>query len=198
MQIENEIFYHIKKDDLKIEEWEENNEIDWTNRKNNFIETIFGLDLNMPFQGTKMSYRKANEELYKIPEAQRNEHLFQFYNFGNYALNKTSMMLRELVLEEYRSKNCQHLPSRLNCIWLCKETNIEYWIKALQIQTYKIYKVQITGNAHIASESNLYSDVMNINQYREMAKQYWDETQTFSVDSEIIFEGKIKVLEKIK
>jgi len=198
MQITDEIFYHIKKDNYKIEEWEVNNEIDWTNRKSNFIETIFGLDLEMPFQGSKMSYRKANDELLKIPLPQRNNHLFEFYNFGNYALNKTSMMLRELILEEYRNEKCQHLPSRLNSIWLCHKDNIDYWIKALQIENYKIYKVKATGNAHIASESNLYSDVMNINQYRAMAEKYWKDNQDISIDTEIIFEGKIKVIERIK
>lgn len=197
MEVENENFYHIKKDDFKLEEWKVGNEIDWTNRKSNFIETVFGLDLEMPFQGSKMSYRKAHEEFLKIPLPQRNSHLFEFYDFGNYALNKTSMMLRELILEEYRIQKCPHLPSRMSSIWLCFQENIDYWIKALQVSTYAIYKVRVTGEAHIASERNLYSDVMNINQYRAMAVEYWKENQHISFDTEIIFEGKIRVLERI-
>ena len=198
MKLNNRVYYHIKRANTPSEDWKVSNTFNWNSRKNNFVKEIFDVDLKMQFRGDKMSYRNANDRLLGLSSREKDNHLFDFYNFGSFALNKTSMMLREVIFENYRIENCQHLPSRHSSLWVCNQNSIDYWCKALQINSYDIYKVRLTGISHKASEKNLYSDVINVNQHLEMAKKYWSENQPDLLDTEIIFDGIIEVVEKIK
>ncbi len=108
------------------------------------------------------------------------------------------MILREVILENHRKEYYPNLPSRANCIWVCENTSIDFWIKSLQIKDFEIFKLRLTGASHRASEKNLISDVLNFCQYSKMAQEYWSPNQDSGLDSEIIFDGQIEVLEILK
>jgi hypothetical protein len=198
MELNKQVFYHIKKKNSCTNDWCVGNEFDWNSRANEFIKNLYEMDLRMPTDIGNISYRKAVEYLMSKDVDYRNQKLFNYYNFGNFALNKTSMILREVIIENHRKEYYPNLPSRANCIWVCEKTSIDYWVKSLQIQEYELFKLRLTGSSHQASEKNLISDVLNFCQYSNMAEEYWKQNQSCGLDSEIIFDGHIEILEKCK
>lgn len=196
MEIDNLELFHIAKQPSNYQPWAEGDEIDWGNRDNLFTRNLFSSDLRYPDPTHgPTSYRKAYESLLQKSLAEKNSQLFSYFDFSNYALNKTSMMLREIVLESYRKNHKPELPSRWNCIWLCSGEGVDYWVNALQISDYKVYRVQVSGACHVSLDEHLYSDILNVDQYFEMAQRYWKGQASISPDSEIIFNGKLTVLE---
>ncbi|WP_186755964.1 DUF2441 domain-containing protein [Echinicola salinicaeni] len=197
MKIENKEFFHLKRSATITKEWELGNKFHWNSRPNNFSKNIFSMDLRFPQVKDKVPYRTAYENLLKLPDSEKNKRLYSYFHFTNFALNKTSMMLREIVLENYRKENCPHLPSRHNAIWICQKEGVEYWKNALQTDNTVTYKIRLNGEMHVASEKSLYSDVQNVNQYLEQAELYWTPNQKWTIDAEGIFDGEIEILEKI-
>ncbi|WP_312285910.1 DUF2441 domain-containing protein [Chryseobacterium gleum] len=194
MEVKDEIFYHIQKKGSYGNEWVIKNKFYWNSRPNKFIETLFGIDLRIPYQNKMVPYRQAYEKNFTGFIKSDNMELINFFNFSNFALNKNSMMLRELILENYRKDNFPELPSRYNSIWVCKEDNLDYWIKALQINDYNVFQLKLTGVMHISTEKSLYSDVLNVHQYQELAKKYWSQDQVWENDSEALFDGLIEII----
>lgn len=197
MDIENEQFFHIKRKESLSNEWEVGNKFHWDSRKNHFIENIYSMDLRFPDTSSRVSYRKAYETLLKLPDVVKEKRLFSYFDFTNFALNKTSMMLREMALENYRRDFCPELPSRSRAIWVCKKDGVEYWKRALQTYNTVTLKLKLNGVMHVASEKSLYSDVLNVYQYMDQAKKYWAKNQSWSQDSEGVFDGEIEILEVI-
>jgi Protein of unknown function (DUF2441) len=194
MEVKEELFYHIQKKGIYGNEWTVENKFYWNSRPNKFIETLFGMDLRIPYQNKMVPYRQAYKKNFNGFIKRDNAELINFFNFANFALNRNSMMLRELILENYRKDNFPELPSRYNSIWVCKENNLDYWIKALQINDYNIFQLKLTGVMHISTEKSLYSDVLNVHQYQELAKKYWSQEQGWENDSEGLFDGLIEII----
>jgi hypothetical protein len=196
MEINNKEFFHLKRTDTNSDYWEVGSKFHWNSRPNHFGMNLFSLDLNFPLDSGKVPYRKAYEKLLSLPDIEKNKRLFSYFQFTNFALNRTSMMLREVVFEEYRKENCPNLPSRRNSIWVCQENAINYWKNALQTYNPVAYKLRLNGEMHVASEESLYSDVQNVDQYFDQAKKYWTPNQPWTIDAEGIFDGEIEVLGK--
>lgn len=94
---------------------------------------------------------------------------FQDYNTENIhrtiELCNPEKKLLETQLEEYRRQNFPDTPSRQNCFYVCKESQVELWLKKLIKRRniwYKIYQVSVTGEMFLANENDI-----------EIAEAYW-------------------------
>ena len=112
-----------------------------------------------------------------------------------------STLQRELVLEEVRKRFFPELPSRKNALYLCDHNQLEYWKDELTIKGKNIdlFKVEVTGNLFKSSDILLPDNSESINTMFEQAKKYWeaDLTNISDEETEYLFNGKVKILEKI-
>lgn len=198
MKITNETYYHIKIAQSPDEGWSVGNKLNWNkNRKNYFWELLNRIDIRMPFQNQLGTYRQANDIFNGMSASQKSEYAPSFKHFTDFALNKQSTMIRELVFENYRKLNYPSCPSRQSCVWFCTENSIAYWIKALQSPNFSIFKVKLNGEGHFGRDKDLYVDVFNISQYEAMAKEYWKPNQKIEEDTELIFNGEIEIIDRL-
>ncbi len=105
--------------------------------------------------------------------------------------------VRELIWEDVRRKEFPHLPSRQRCMWLIPNLDgVKFWLRRMGVeQRFQVLKVQIQGRVHKASESYLLTDSEPMEETIQKARQYWlgvvEQTET----EEIIFEGRMRVVE---
>lgn len=110
---------------------------------------------------------------------------------------------REMALEEVRKQKFPHLPSRKHSIWLCDENSLEFWKDELvkeEQDTLDLYKVLITGELFKSSDSFIPDNNVNYETILKQAEIYWNpifETELQESKAEYLFQGKVKILEKI-
>lgn len=105
--------------------------------------------------------------------------------------------VRELLWEDIRKAEFQNLPSRQRCIWLISsEDGIKYWQNRLKcLNDFQVVKVKVEGNLHKANELLLLGDCEPMKVTIEKARQYWAGENADDGKEEILFEGKLEVLE---
>lgn len=99
MELDNFVAYHIRRA-LKNEgqDWSPDDIIDFGFSENNYKKTLFGLDLSCPHHSTRSFVNAVNDMNKKVESRSYKPHdLWNLYNFGNFALNRTTTMLREMV-----------------------------------------------------------------------------------------------------
>ncbi len=90
------------------------------------------------------------------------------------------------------------MPSRYNCIYLCRIDQIEYWKKRLELQNYAIYKIEIYDEPFKSRDILLPKPHESYNSICKKTKIYWqyNNSKNFE-DDEYLYEGKFKILDKI-
>jgi hypothetical protein len=109
--------------------------------------------------------------------------------------------VRELIWEDVRKSEFPHVPSRQRCIWLAADDEgVRYWLQNLGLegQEFQIAKVQVQGRIHTASNEHLLSDSEPMLETLKRARQYWLGIHDDPASREILFEGRLKVLEFIQ
>ncbi|EFJ3241765.1 DUF2441 domain-containing protein [Escherichia coli] len=106
---------------------------------------------------------------------------------------------RELIWEAVRVEGYADKPSRQKCLWVSQgEENLNYWISQLGLGNNQIvYRVELDGIIHEASDEHLMNDDIPYNLALEKAKKYWDGEITKQLAREILFEGRMRILEQI-
>ena len=106
---------------------------------------------------------------------------------------------RELMLEKYRKENNPKLPSRLHSIWLADKESLSFW-KGQFSGKLKLYRVSITGELFKSSDDFIPDDELTAKEMYEASSNYWNPTfkEEDLCKAEYLFQGKVKVLEKIK
>ena len=107
---------------------------------------------------------------------------------------------RELMLEKYRKENNPKLPSRLHSIWLADKKSLNFWEGQLNGSgKLKLYRVSVTGNLFKSSDSFIPDDELTAKEMYETSSNYWNPTfkEEDLCKAEYLFQGKVKVLEKI-
>lgn len=105
---------------------------------------------------------------------------------------------REMALEVIRKEKYPRLISRFHCIWLSDKDTLPYWIGQLP---GKVFRVSATGIIFESSDSFLCGE--EDRSYQEIKNdcyKYWEapfKTETDFLKKEILFQGKIKVLERM-
>ena len=105
---------------------------------------------------------------------------------------------RELMLEKYRKENNPKLPSRLHSIWLADKESLSFW-KGQFSGKLKLYRVSITGELFKSSDDFIPDDELTAKAMYEASSNYWNPTfkEEDLCKAEYLFQGKVKVLEKI-
>ena len=170
MNIENGIYYHVHRRCSAEGEWVVGDTIEFNQEiYNNF----FGFYIHRNMKKTDYSI-DINEKI-----------------------KEYTMLIRELVYEEVRFKWFSDLPSRRHCIWLCDQTQLDYWQNTLGGEC-DIYKVKVSGNMHACYAGALDDDNMNYQILSEKALSYWTgECVGNPIEKEYLFEGKVELIEKL-
>lgn len=113
-------------------------------------------------------------------------------------ITKANMYNRELMLEKYRKEHNHDLPSRLHSIWLADKESLNFW-KGQFSGKLKLYRVSVTGNLFKSSDSFIPDDELTAKEMYETSSNYWNPTfkEEDLCKAEYLFQGKVKVLEKI-
>lgn len=108
---------------------------------------------------------------------------------------------RELIWESVRQESFSHLPSRQKCVWLSHGLkNLSYWEGALGRApgTYSVFRVELNGTIHEASDDFLMSDEVIYTEAIKMANDYWNGKITNPTKKEVLFEGDFTIKDKLK
>lgn len=118
------------------------------------------------------------------------------YEIANHFL----MLSRELIFEDVRFKFCNDAPSRHRCIWLLKaKEDADFWWNRLSCgEESQILKIKATGKSHVADAGLLLGDSEPLAQTYAKAEKYWKGEFSDHPEMEIIFEGKLEVIETLK
>lgn len=115
-------------------------------------------------------------------------------------ITNANMYSRELMLEQYREESNPNLPSRLHSIWLADKESLNFWEGQLNgRRKLKLYRVSVTGNLFKSSDSFIPDDELTAKEMYEAASNYWNPifNEEDLCKAEYLFQGKVKVLEKI-
>lgn len=120
-------------------------------------------------------------------------------------LEETSVAMREIKLEEYRKNFHPELPSRLHSIWFTDPNCLEFWEDDLHKNNCKrnltLYRLQVNGNVFKSRSFYLPRTYFTEKQMYDQAKFYWEPAMDPNMeyyDAEYLFQGKVKILEKVK
>lgn len=112
-----------------------------------------------------------------------------------------SELLKEYIFEEVRERVFTSLPSRKRCMFLYKPIpNFNYKEYAqnmgFDISKYNLYEIELVDNnhkIHKAEMSLLNCNLSNHDELVKRAKKYWQGTEKYGLDTEILFEGSFKI-----
>lgn len=114
-------------------------------------------------------------------------------------IKNTNIYKREMALENYRKDFCPHLPSRLNSIWVADSIQLDFWKNELHRDNC-LFKLSLTGNLFKSSDEFIPDDHLDAIESYQASEKYWNpvfSTQGEEERAEFLFQGKVKILEKI-
>lgn len=106
------------------------------------------------------------------------------------------LITRELIFEEVRKEKFPDKPSRRNAFHIIKDDKaaVAFWLPKIASPEHKLYKLEVTGKAHIGNVDYLGNDSVSPMMTRWNAYQYWLGAEKDVESNEIMFEGAVKVL----
>lgn len=142
--------------------------------------------------------------LEQVLEEQKNTS-FVFIPLNDFKVNldafkESRAFIRESIFENVRQLMFPELPSRLRCVWLCEEKELELWRTKFPGKQLEIFEVEANGKIHFADAGWLFSDTISNSQNREFAIKYWNGEKALEnefKEKEILFEGEIKIIRRI-
>lgn len=116
-------------------------------------------------------------------------------------LGNTIKINREIIFESVRKEFHPKLPSRKTCIWLIpdKQSALDFWIDILyKGKGQKIFQVEIMdGLLHRASQDWLIGGTFSINEWINLAHNYWKGLKSGKKEDEVLYEGAMKIVKEI-
>ncbi|MDT0559130.1 DUF2441 domain-containing protein [Ichthyenterobacterium sp. W332] len=210
-------YYHIQKINRLGREWSINEIIDTSiNSENSFIKDIvdslsddyykkYGDEDILLFARSLLSKENCDEKFSDYSTYNNKKH-FEFLDhcrvyedlvFKFFKTNQQYLKwIREDIFEKTRLKINPDLPSRKKGIWICDINELHRWWEILKSQNRKIFKIElIEGKTFTADEK--YCEIKNfsIKEFEENANNYWNGKTSKNSIIEVIFEGKLKVLQ---
>lgn len=204
MQVKEKEMYHFHNNKVYNELWVPGNEIIVDDN----FETSF---LNiLKFYSTAVNTTDGGTEAFNsvingyLKEDQDKETLIKLLKEASHLLYGANLFKREMALEEVRKQKYPNLPSRKHSIWLCDNKGVEFWKDQIshngEIPT-DLYRVLVTGNLFKSSDSFLPNNYSGYETNLLEAEQYWNpvfENDEQEQKAEYLFQGKLKILEKVK
>lgn len=114
-------------------------------------------------------------------------------------LGESMRIIRELIFESIRKECYPGLPSRHNCIWLSPDDKraLQFWKNLVHGNNRRIFRVETEGIVHRAANKWLISGTIPLNEINSLAHNYWKGIDAGSFEDEILFTGKLKIIEEI-
>lgn len=203
MQVKDKIMYHYHKQDHYDSMWKVNNEIIVDQNFNSYFGTILTKfettvtvsDNSLQTFDRILNYYLKEENLEKIDR----ELLIRLLRESKRIISNTNVYIRELALEEIRIKYFSELPSRLHSIWVCEESQLDFWKDNLN-GDLELLKLELSGTLFHSSDAFLPPENINVSEIKKEAKRYWTpnfQTEEEKLKSEYLFQGKVKIIEKM-
>lgn len=105
-------------------------------------------------------------------------------------------VIREYEFEAIRCAEFPALPSRMRCVWMSEQTQVEHWSTRLEGRESPILlRVAAEGRIHRANEGHLSVEVQSIADLRNAARAYWSGEPHDVGKYEILLEGEMTALE---
>ena len=203
MEVKNKVMYHYHKLGLYDDIWQEGNEIIVDNNFNSYYGSIIDkFSTGIRFSNGIVSLDRVIDE-YIEEIGIENVDIKTITNLlkdSSLIIKNINIYNRELMLEKYRKENNPNLPSRLHSIWLADKESLNFWKEQLEKRKkIVLYRVSVTGNLFKSSDSFIPNDELTAKEMYEESSKYWN--PVFSEEdlckAEYLFQGKVKVLEKI-
>lgn len=201
MFVENKEMFHFNNSEKRKDIWKVGNQIDTTK---NYVADFWNGGMNfsgkvnvddgemLPFFNVINGYLKKDQD---------KETYIKLLEETSRLLKCYSMLQRELILEEVRKRFYPQIQSRKIALYLFDYNQIEYWKDKLAMpgKNVDLFKVEVTGELFKSSDILLPDNSESINPMFEQAKKYWEADLTNISDeaTEYLFNGKVKILEKI-
>lgn len=114
-------------------------------------------------------------------------------------LGQSMRIIRELIFESIRKECYPHLPSRHNCIWLIPDDkqSLDFWKKLVHGNNKRIFRVETEGTIHRAANKWLIAGTIPLNEINSLAHNYWKGNDAGGLEDEILFIGKLKIIEEL-
>jgi Protein of unknown function (DUF2441) len=115
------------------------------------------------------------------------------------SLGNSLKICRELTLESIRQEYYYQLPSRQKCIWLIpeNENSLTFWKNIIHNQNQKLFRVSVDGKIHRAAQKWLEGGTFSVNKWNSLAHNYWKGQDSGDIEDEILFEGTVKIIDRI-
>ena len=203
MEVKDKIMYHYHKQGLYDEIWQVGNEIIVDDNYNSYCGSIVDKFTtavkceNGIFSLERIIGKYVDDIGIENVDL---ETITNLLKASRAIIINANMYSRELMLEKYRKKHNHDLPSRLHSIWLADKKSLNFWEGQLKgRRKLKLYRVSLTGNLFKSSDSFIPDDELTAKEMYEASSVYWNPTfrKEDLCKAEYLFQGKVKVLEKI-
>ncbi|MBO5530134.1 MAG: DUF2441 domain-containing protein [Bacilli bacterium] len=106
---------------------------------------------------------------------------------------------RKLSIEEYRKEFESNKPSRLHCLYACKEEGVNYWLDILNSKICDIYRIDTIDEPFRTNEQLLPEETSSFIESYNACKRYFNpRAKDFNgISDEYLVQGKVKLLEKV-
>ncbi|TMI73282.1 MAG: DUF2441 domain-containing protein [Bacteroidetes bacterium] len=114
-------------------------------------------------------------------------------------LGESLRIIRELTFETIRKEFYLELPSRHNCIWLTPDNkqSLQFWKDLVHGSNKRIFRVETEGIVHRAANKWLITGTIPLNEINSLAHNYWKGIDAGGFEDEILFTGKLKIIEEV-
>lgn len=199
-------YYHINKDNTC--NWKVGDEIDLSNKENYYWQTFAETGELIEINGEKFDvYQIATNAFdvyirrYPPPTKMMSYHFDPLRTLKETidSLGNSLKTVRELSFELVRKEFYPELPSRQKCIWIIPddEKSLEFWKNVIENKNKRIFKITVNGKIHRAAHKWLIGGTFSLNKWASLAHSYWKGEESGGIEDEILFEGKIKIIEEI-
>ncbi len=206
--VKDESFLHIHRIGEHSDKWHVDSTISFGSSLNSFVGVYETINLNIngyePLELLRHIVCVKENNCNVDPEVQKkglyNDQLIIEKSYS--ILNEYVLFMREYVFEEVRKEYYLDYPTRFKGLWVMEDSTdtLKYWYTQLinKNQQYKVFRVSLTGKIHEASQEHLEVKTYNLNQWRELAHNYWKGVSTRErVETEAIFEGDVLITEEL-
>lgn len=192
--MQENIFYHIHKKGIQDDKWKVGSILETSQNEFTNLSFSFSAYLNI--------YNKENVPLSNAIEyAQEIRDVFtqlDLLSISKVLISEYQILIRELAFEDVRQKSFKDLPSRQNCIWLCRKDQLSYWEKNMGCTDYTIYEIEIYNKPFKSRNTLIPLPSESYNVMRNKAEKYWQyKNNDICEDDEYLYEGKFKILGSI-
>ena len=199
-------YFHINNDCTC--DWKEGDIIDFDGNQNYYWQGLSRKGDYIKLSGQEYPSNLVAEKALKVykreegpPKEMKDYHFHPLITLEQtfQSLGNSLRLNRELIFEYVRNEFYPELPSRHSCIWLIPNDteSVDFWKQIIQGNTHKIFKVTVDGKIHRASQKWLIGGTISVHEWEKLAHRYWQGLESGSLQDEILFEGKMKILKDL-